>query len=67
MKVEETTIVWDPKNKNIPMLIHRSGSVYVLHDPTNIDMPLRLIDREEVWELENVPESLRAIMRKYNS
>lgn len=65
MKVEETTIVWDKNNPQVPMLLHRAGDVYILHNAQDRDMPLRHISKEEAWDLLNIPESMRNLLRKF--
>lgn len=65
MKIEETEIIYLEANPQTPVLLHRSGSRYFLQNHQDINMPLREIPREEAWDLLNVHESLREIMRHH--
>lgn len=63
MTIDETQIVVE---NQVPKILYRCNSRYFLQDHTNIDMPLREIDRETAWDLVGVSESLREILRADN-
>lgn len=64
MKVEEVTIVYGKENPRVPMLLHRCGQRYFLYNYCDIESPLREISREEAWDLLEVPESMKELLRK---
>lgn len=60
MKIDETEIVFE---NQIPTILYRCGETYFIYNQTDLELPLRMIDREKAWDYLNIPESMRQLIR----